>query len=120
MKKFLGTFLASLILAALTVISVSAKSESATLEVIEPTTVGGVVLDKGHYTFKFDDKTSEVTVIRDGKKVTTVKATVVAENRKFQGDSYTTKATDSGRVLTSIRFNGQNRSIVLGDATASN
>lgn len=119
MKKFLGTFLASMILAALTVISVSAKAESATLEVIEPTSVGGVVLDKGHYTFKFDEKTNEVTVIREGKKVTTVKATVVAETRKFQGDSYTTKATDSGRVLTAIRFNGQSRSIVLGDASAN-
>ena len=118
MRKFFGTFLASMLLAALTVISVSAKSESATLEVIEPTSVGGVVLDKGHYTFKFDEQTSELTVVRDGKKVTTVKATVVAENRKFQGDSYTTKQTDSGRVLTGIRFNGQRRSIVLGDAPA--
>jgi hypothetical protein len=42
MKKFLGAFVAAVILAALTVVSASAKGDAATLEVIEPTSVGGV------------------------------------------------------------------------------
>ena len=74
-----------------------------------------MLLEKGHYNFKFNDATSELTVVRDGKKVTTVKATIVPETRKFQGDSYTTKETPSGRILTAIRFNGKARSIVIGD-----
>jgi len=118
MRKFFGAFLASFLLVALTIISVSAKGETATFQINEPVTVGSVVLDKGKYTFKFDDATSELTVVKDGEKVATLKATIVEENRKFENDNYTTKTTDAGRVLTGVRFGGERRTIVPADTKA--
>jgi hypothetical protein len=117
MRKFFGALVTSLMLVALTIVSVSAKAkaESATFQISEPVTVGGVVLDKGRYTFKFNEETSELSVNKDGENVATVKATVVEENRKFEDDNYTTKLTDAGRVLTGVRFGGERRTIVPAD-----
>ena len=55
MRKNFSLFAASLLLVAMTIVTAQAKTETATFQISDPVTVAGVVLEKGNYTFKFDD-----------------------------------------------------------------
>jgi len=117
MRKYFGLFAASLLLVAITIVSAQAKTESATFQISDPVAVAGVVLEKGNYTFKFDDKTNELTIRRNNKIVATVKAKVTETNSKARTDTFTSSVTDAGRILTGVRFAGKT-TMVVPEATS--
>jgi hypothetical protein len=117
MRKYFSLFAASLLLAAITIVSAQAKTETATFQISDPVTVGGVVLEKGHYTFKFNDKTNELTIRRNDRTVATVKAKVIETNSKVRTDTFISSVTDAGRILTGVRFAGKT-TMVVPEATS--
>lgn len=117
MKRMLSTLGMILAILALTVTASFAqgKNRSTTFKVSEDLLVGETVLEKGEYQVKFHAANSEVHLLRDGQVVKTVKARVMESERKSPHHALETRQSDRGKMLVSIKFEGDRRTILVGD-----
>jgi hypothetical protein len=117
MKTMLSNLAMTLMITGLVVTASFAqgKNRSTTFKLSENLMVGETVLEKGEYQLKFDANSSELRIVRDGEVVKTVRARVVETDRKAANHSLETKQHDKGKMLVSVKFEGDRRTILLGD-----
>lgn len=120
MKRLLSYLAMALLVSALSVPASLAgdKNESSRFTLSEDIMVGGTLLKKGAYKFKFYGDTNELK-IRDaeGDVVKTMKVQVVREAEESPYDALTTRNTASGRVLLSVKFDGDHRTLIIEDSS---
>jgi hypothetical protein len=90
-------------------------------QLFAPAQVNGTDLPAGDYTAKWDGTgpAVQVSIVRDGKTVATVPATVVESAQKASNDSAEVENSQSGgRQLSVIHFSGKTYSLQFsGDST---
>jgi hypothetical protein len=111
-------FIASRILIALVVLTMTAsiafaKTDRANITLSEDTHIGSTVLKNGDYYVKFDDKTNELSFIRNGKEVLKVPARI--EKRENKAKSTELHILTSGSELTfvGIAFGGSDQNVIV-------
>jgi hypothetical protein len=118
MKGFLKSTFAALMICALASIAVSAaakgkvKTDAVTFS--QDTMVNGTLVKAGDYQVKFNEQTSELSILKDGK----VKAKVAAQfqARSEKAKNTTVRTLDKGGVyeLIGVTFGGSNQDVVVG------
>jgi hypothetical protein len=119
MKKFLSCLAMSLLVGVLAVSASFAdgKNESSRFTLSEDIMVGGTLLEKGTYRFKFYGDTNTLKISEaDGDVVKTMKVNVVHETEESKYDALTTRNTAHGKVLLSVKFDGDHRTIIVADS----
>lgn len=91
-----------------------AKDRSKTVNFTENVLVNNTLVEKGAYQIKFDANTNEVTIMKGRQVVATAKAEVRTMDKKAPYNSVSFSASERGKVLTGITFEGDNRMIVIG------
>jgi hypothetical protein len=91
------------------------KDRQKTITFNEDVFVGDTLVKKGTYRVRFDAKAGQVSILSDGEVVATVKADVQVRDQEspYHVAGYT--QTERGRVLSTLRFSGDRREVVLGE-----
>lgn len=121
MRKFVMSITATLCLC-LSLIGTAFANEKdlkKTLTLNEDVMVNGTLVKKGEYRVKFDAKSEEVTLARDGEVVFSGKAMIEMRPEKARYNSASFKSTDKGKLLSGFTFAGDRRAIVLADAASN-
>jgi len=121
MKSLLSTLGMILAVMALTVTTglAQGKNRSKTVKLNENLMVGETLLERGEYRMKFDAASNELHVEKDGKLVKSVKARVVENERKSAYHALETRQSDRGKMLVGLKFEGDRRTILIGDQGGS-
>ena len=95
------------------------KDLNKTFTLSEDVMINGTLVKKGDYRVKFDAKTEEVTLSRNGEVVFTGKAMIEMRPEKARYNSASFKSTDKGKLLNGFTFAGDRRVIVLAEAASN-
>lgn len=118
MKVFLKSTFAALMICALASITVFAaakdKVKSETVTFAQDTMVNGTLVKAGVYQVKFNEQTSELSILKEGKVKAKVAAQFQARSDKAKNTSVRT--LDKGGVyeLIGVTFEGTNQDVVVG------
>lgn len=115
MKKFglgLALFTAFCLLTSVSALA-SEKNLKKTLTIKESVVLMDTLLEKGTYQIKFDAKSGEVHVIKDGDVVAKAKGNVELRNRKANYDSISYKSEGGKKIMTGLTFAGDRRNILI-------
>lgn len=118
MKSFLNRIAMALLITSLASVSVFAKTERG---VSFPTNmkVNGTLINKGVYDLKFDDKTGEISIVKDSKVVARAAATLEKRDRKARTFALRSAGTGDELQLTGITFAGADHNVVISSSQAS-
>jgi hypothetical protein len=119
MRKFTVSIAAALLLCLSLVATALANEKNLrkTLTLTEDVMVNDKLIKKGEYRVRFDAKTEEVTLSKDGEVVLTTKATVEVRPEKARYNSASFRSTEKGKLLNGFTFAGDQRVIVLSDVS---
>ncbi|HEV7680688.1 MAG TPA: hypothetical protein VGO68_01080 [Pyrinomonadaceae bacterium] len=119
MKTLLNRIAFALLITALA--SVSALSKGKTEKVTFPSNikVNGTLVKEGVYDLKFDDKTSELTIMKGSKVIARATTSTAKRDRKAQSLEIRTSGSGDDTQLTSVTFGGSDESLVLSGSQAS-
>ena len=120
MKVFLKTFMLALVIGALASVSALAsgkgKVKTETVTFASDTMVSGTLVKAGVYQMKFNEETSELTILKDGKvkAKTTARFTPRADKAKNTG----VRTVQNGNVseLIGFTFGGSNQDLIVGNS----
>ena len=93
--------------------STFAKVHKGTITLNWDTKVGEVLVKKGTYKVRFDDETSELSILNGKKIIAKSLAQLEPRTGKFRGIEYIVKAENDERRLTNIAFSGSDQTVVL-------
>jgi hypothetical protein len=117
MRKFTVSIAAALLLC-LSLVGTALANEKnlkKTLTLTEDVMVNETLIKKGEYRVRFNAKTEEVTLSKDGEVVLTAKATVEMRPEKARYNSASFRSTEKGKLLNGFTFAGDQRVIVLSE-----
>ena len=118
MKAFMKATLATLTVCALVSISAFAgdkdKTETKTLTVAQDIMVNGTLVKAGEYQIKFDEKTGELSILRDGKVKAKTAAHLEARNDKAKETALRTIDKAGVTELAGVSFRGWTQDVVVG------
>jgi hypothetical protein len=119
MKYFLNRIGLALLITSLATVTVLAKTKKATVTFPTDIKVNGTAVSKGVYDLKFDDKTGELTIVKDNKVI--ARATASAEKREKKARQFALRSTGSGAEmqLTSVTFSGADHDLIISGSQAS-
>jgi hypothetical protein len=119
MKSLLNRLAIALLVASLSSVIVFAKAKKETVTFPTNIKVNGTVVNKGVYDVKFDEKTGELSLVKDGKVI--ARATASAEKRKGKARQFTFRSAGTGddAQLISVTFAGADHDLVIGGSQAS-
>lgn len=119
MKARVTQIAAMLLIVVMTGVMAVAKSRKETVTFIQDVKVNGTLVKKGTYAVKFDEKTSELLIMKNKKVI--AKAAVRTEQRDVPARAFELRSTGSGAdaELTAVAFGGSNQNIVLTQSSAS-
>jgi hypothetical protein len=123
MKRFMKGIFAALVISGLVSIGAFAgdkgktdkgKTEKKSVTITDEVTVNGIVLKPGDYQVKFDERSGELSILKDGK----VKAKVPAhlQARADKAKDTTLHTLDKGGIaeLTGVTFDGWSQDVIVG------
>lgn len=119
MKSFLNRFAIALLIASLVSIAAFAKTNKKTVSFDTTMKLNGTVLNKGVYELKFDDKTGELSVLKDNRVI--ARATASAQKRERKARQFTLRSAGVGDELqlTGVTFAGADHDVIVSGAQAS-
>jgi hypothetical protein len=125
MKRFMKTFFAVLIVGALASISALAtgdkgKVEKKMITLVDEVMVNGTLVKPGDYEVKFDEGTSELSIIKNGKVVAKTPAHVEARSEKAKNTALRTMDKGGNPELIGVTFGGSDRDVVVGASGSTN
>jgi hypothetical protein len=92
------------------------KNMRKTLTLDQDVMVNDKLVKKGTYQFKFDAASNSVAILDENRGlVATVKVNVKEGLKKAPHNSLEFKTAEKGRILTAIKFGGDNRTLHIGD-----
>lgn len=117
--KFFNRIAVAFLIASLASVAAFAKTKTEKVTFIDDIKVNGTLVKKGVYDLKFDDKTGEVTILKNGKVV--ARANSSMEQRPAKARRFEWRYTGQGAnaELTHVTFSGSEQNIVLNSAAAS-
>ncbi len=118
MKKIAGMTITTLALCALlgTMAWAKGKSHTHAISFNENTMVNGTMVKKGDYEAKFDEQTSELTILNGNHVVATAKVKEKGLPKKADQTKYDLHQSANGPVLTQVTFGGDHYTLMLDDA----
>lgn len=120
MNSRVNRIVIALLITVMTGVVALAKSKTETVTLINDLKVNGTVVKKGTYRISFDDKTSEISILKDGKVI--AKAPARVEKRENKARRFELRSTGSGEntELTGISFDGSDENIMVTPSAAKN
>jgi hypothetical protein len=117
--KFFNRIALALLITSLASVTAFPKTKKATVDFPTDIKVNGTTVSKGTYDVKFDDKTGELSVIKNNKVI--ARATASVEKRDSKARQFLLRSAGTGAdiQLTGITFNGADHNIVISGAQAS-
>jgi hypothetical protein len=97
-----------------------AKSKKETVTLISDLKVNGTVVKKGTYAVSFDDKTSELSILKNGKVIAKAPARVEKRDTKSRSFELRTSGTGEEVELTGVSFGGSDENIMVTPSAAKN
>jgi hypothetical protein len=94
----------------------SSKNDSVTFA--SDTVVNGTSIKAGTYVAKFDQKTSELSIVKEGKVLAKVQGHLEKQDRKASSTQVFTTQKDNSTVFTGMMFAGESQAVVVGDSAA--
>jgi hypothetical protein len=123
MKSFMKSTVVALAMVALVALSAFAagkdKVRKETVTLLSDVTVNGTLVKAGTYEIKFDDKTGELAILKDGK--VKAKANMRSEDRSDKAQITAGRTEKNGSIaeLIGVTFAGSTQNLVLsGNAGA--
>jgi hypothetical protein len=117
MKSFMKSTVVALAMVALVALSAFAagkdKVRKETVTLLSDVTVNGTLLKAGTYDIKFDDKTGELEILRDGK--VKAKANMRSEDRSDKAQITAVRTAKNGEIaeLIGVTSAGSTQNLVL-------
>ena len=117
MKSFMKSTVVALAMVALVAIGAFAagkdKVRKETVTLAADVTVNGTLVKAGSYELKFDEKTGELAILKDGK--VKAKAAMRLEERSDKAQTTAVRTANKGNVaeLIGVTFAGSNQNLVL-------
>jgi hypothetical protein len=109
-----------LLITAITGIAAMAKSKTEKVTLLNDLKVNGTVIKKGTYSVKFDETTSELSILKDGKTIAKAPAKIEKRNKKASRFEIRSTGAGSSAELTAVAFGGSDENIVVGSSAAQN
>jgi hypothetical protein len=113
MKFIINRVMVAFLLVTLAGAAAFAKSNTGTVSFSSNIKVNGTLVKKGNYDVRFDEKTGELTVAKDGKVVAKTAARLEKRFRKPAGNEVQTSPAGMEQILVAITFGGSNQNIVV-------
>jgi len=117
--KFINRIAIALVIASLASVAAFAKTHKEKVTFLEDIKVNGTLVKKGSYDLKFDDKTAEVTISKNGKVIARSNTTTESRSSKARKFEWKYSGQGANAELTQVAFPGANQNIVLNSAAAS-
>ena len=119
MKTILNRIAFALLIASLTSVLVFAKGKSETVNFPTDIKINGTLVKQGVYDLKFDEKTGELSIVKNGKVI--ARATTTSAKRDRKAQTLELKSTTNGAEtqLVSIAFGGSNENHVINGSQAA-
>jgi hypothetical protein len=119
MKTILNRIAFALLIASLTSVLVFAKGKSETVNFPTDIKINGTLVKQGVYDLKFDEKTGELSIVKNGKVI--ARATTTSAKRDRKAQTLELKSTTNGAEthLVSIAFGGSDENHVLNGSQAA-
>jgi hypothetical protein len=115
MKSYLQRMLIALTILALGAVAVFAeKNKNARLTLAQDVMVNGTLVKAGDYEFKFNEKTNELSILKDGKVKAKTTARLETRNEKAKNTSVRTRSAGSTTEIIGLTFGGSNQEVVVG------
>jgi hypothetical protein len=119
MKSFLNRMAMALLVTSLATVTVFPKTKKATVSFPTNIKVNGTVVNKGVYDLRFDDKTGELTIVKENKVI--ARASASLEKRESRARKFVLRSAGNGddTQLTGVTFSGADHDVVLSSTQAS-
>ena len=119
MKTTLNRIALALLITSLAALSVFAKGKTETVNFPTDTKINGTLVKQGVYDLKFDDKTGELSIVKNGKVI--ARATTTSAKRDRKAQTLELKSTINGgeTELVSVAFGGSDENHVINGSQAS-
>ena len=119
MKTILSRIALAFLIASLASLSVFAKGKKETANFPTNIKVNGTLVKKGVYDLKFDDKTGELTIVKDNKVIARATASLEKRDRKARQLVLRSAGSGDDTQLTSVAFTGSEENLVITGSQAS-
>jgi hypothetical protein len=119
MKSVLNRIAIALLVASLSSVMVFAKAKKETVRFPENIKINGTLVKKGMYDVKFDDKTSELSIMKGSKVIARATANVEKRDGKAREFAFRSSGTGDDAQLISVTFAGDDHELVIGSSQAS-
>ena len=119
MKSFLRRAAMALLITSLASVSAFPKGKTEKVTFLTNIKVSGTIVTKGVYDLKFDEKTSELSIMKGNKVI--ARAVVSAQKRDRKARQLLIKSTGNGddTQLISVTFTGADQDLVISGSQAS-
>jgi len=117
MKFILNRAMVAFLLVTLAGTAAFAKSNKGTVSFSSNTKVNGTLVTKGNYDVRFDEKTGELSVERNGKVIAKTTARFEKRYRRAAGAEVQTSLEGMDQRLVAITFSGSDQNIVVNQDT---
>ena len=117
--KFINRVAVALLIASLASVAAFAKTHREKVTFVDDIKVNGTLVKKGAYDLKFDDKTGEVTIMKNGKVVARANSTMESRPSKARRFEFRSFGEGSNAELTHVAFSGSDQNVVLNGSAAS-
>ena len=114
--KFVNRIVVALLLVTLSGAAAFAKSRTETISFRSDIKVNGTLVKSGTYTVGFDEKTGELSILKDSKVIARTATRLEKRGRKASGIEFSTRRDDMGLELTGVAFGGSDQNIVVNQA----
>ena len=123
MKSYLQRTLVVLMICALGAVTAFAdKNKNAKLTLPHDVMVNGTLLKAGEYEFRFNEKTNELSILKDGKVKAKTAARLETRNEKAKNSAVRTRSNGNAAEILGLTFGGSNQEVVVasgGGATVN-
>jgi len=127
MKRFMKSFLVALVIGALASLSVLAgdkgdkgKVEKKMITFPDDVMVNGTLVKAGEYEVKFDEATSELSIIKNGEVKAKTPAHVEPRSDKAKSTALRTVDKGGNAELLGVTFGGSNQDVIVGASGSTN
>lgn len=119
MKSSISRIAVVLLVALLSSSALFAKSKKETVKFPTDIKVNGTLVSKGTYEVKFDEQTSELSIIKENKVIARATATVEQRESKARKFVLRSSGTGSDTQLVGLTFAGATQDLVISGVQAS-
>jgi hypothetical protein len=119
MKSLFNRIAIALLIASLASVAAFAKTNKQTVTFDTAMKLNGTLVNKGVYELKFDDKTSELSIVKDNKVIARATASVEKRDKKARQFSFRSTGNGNDLQLIAVTFEGADHDIVVSGTQAS-